>query len=245
MQDLAREAGCRVAVFSAADDVTRARREGGRGGGAGARGTDRAGGGGYHGGRGGAGGRCHAGGAGGGGARGAGAAGDGRRRGSKERRSEMERQSSNGSGADGTAADDGGRAAPAEAGRGRRRTDEHAGALVLIGGACDPRGEAFGALRGDGEGARRRAHRGAHHGVDAPGEVGARVAEVVRRGGRHARGDADRRQPRPRAGRPRGEDAAGGGRDLPGRRRPGAPGDHAGRVARWAGRWRRPTRPAR
>ena len=56
----------------------------------------------------------------------------------------MERESSNGSGPEGASADDAGRAAPAQEGRGRRRTDEHGGALVLIGGACDPKGEAFG-----------------------------------------------------------------------------------------------------
>src|SRR4051794_9862492 len=50
-----------------------------------------------------------------------------------ERRSEMEQQPSDGSGAGEVAA-----------GRGRRRTDDQAGTLVLIGGACDPAGEAFG-----------------------------------------------------------------------------------------------------
>jgi len=51
----------------------------------------------------------------------------------------MERQSSNGS-----APEAEGAAREAQAPRGRRRTDESAGTLVMIGGACDPRGEAFG-----------------------------------------------------------------------------------------------------
>jgi cyanophycinase len=55
----------------------------------------------------------------------------------------MERQSSDGSGAGG-AGDGEARPAAAGAGQGRRRTDEQAGTLVLIGGACDPMGEAFG-----------------------------------------------------------------------------------------------------
>ncbi|MGI8498161.1 MAG: cyanophycinase [Gemmatimonadaceae bacterium] len=42
--------------------------------------------------------------------------------------------------------DIGGRPEPASRAPGRRRSDERSGTLVLIGGACDPRGPAFGAF---------------------------------------------------------------------------------------------------
>lgn len=55
----------------------------------------------------------------------------------------MERQSGNGRGRGESPADAAGRIAVADIPN-RRRSDRHDGTLVLIGGACDPHGEAFG-----------------------------------------------------------------------------------------------------
>jgi cyanophycinase len=56
----------------------------------------------------------------------------------------MERQSSNGSNGNGTGRAPGSRIEEGGETPNRRRTDRHDGVLVLIGGACDPAGEAFG-----------------------------------------------------------------------------------------------------
>ena len=55
----------------------------------------------------------------------------------------MEQQSSNGSGNGRAAGTPSNRVAAADVST-RRRTDAHGGVLVLIGGACDPAGEALG-----------------------------------------------------------------------------------------------------